>query len=607
MYRLDGAGGATMSDDKPSAISRREFIQLSTATLVTTPIVAGTQATALAATKTGSTTVPGYILSRLRQHGAEILFGVPGATCDPLFAAVQSSPMSTVIASSDLEAGYAADGYARMKGLAAVAATYGVGTLGFISVIAGAYAERSPVVVINGGPSAEDLRLQRELGTLFTHSIGREQADLAMFREVTEYAERAEHAADVPRIVDAAIRTAITAQRPVYIEIAKQLWDARCPAPQGTLDTALRPTGEETRLAASIVGRLQAAQRPALLIGIEVQRYGLEDQVSTLLDRLGVPWATTLLAKSVIAEQTPGFIGVYSGDRALPSVRRIVEESDGLLALGCVMGRGYRHLVTHSGASMVQAANHVVRLGRVPPVNAELGPLLTALEHQPWEKKTASLAHGLPGLSFDQRRAEIPVRVRGASDDRGMTYDEVLRDVSDSIDENLIVVTDTSLSMYPAAELNITGRKGFLCNAVWQSIGYSVAAAVGVGLAQGRRPLVICGDGGFQMTAQSLSTLAEQRIPAIVIVLDNGLYGIEQFLLDSSFFSGSRAPRPYLKLNRWDYAGLARSMGFEVAKNIDNSASFKEALAAAKEATSPTFLSVVVKAHDLPSELQGTA
>ncbi len=596
-----------MSDEKAGSISRREFLQLSTASLVATPIVAGTRATALAARS--ETTVPEYILRRLGQHGVKMLFGVPGATCDPLFAATQGSAISAVITSSDLEAGYAADGYARMKGLAAVAATYGVGTLGFISVIAGAYAERSPIVVVNGGPSAEDLRLQRELGTLFTHSIGREKADLAMFREVTEYAERAEHVGDVPRIVDEAIRTALVAQRPVYIEIAKQLWDARCPAPQGLIDSTLQPSGEEDRLAAAILGRLQGARRPALLVGIEVQRYGLEDRASTLVDKLGVPWATTLLAKSVLAEQATGFVGVYSGDRAVPAVRKIVEESDALLTLGCVMSRGFRHLVTHSGASLMQAANHAVRMGRAPPTRAELGPLVAAMEQRPWEPKPALIAQAkLSGLSFDQRRASVPASSRpvAAPSEPGLTYDEVLRHVSDFIDEKFIVVTDTSLSMYPAAELDIAGRRGFLCNAVWQSIGYSVAAAVGVGLAQGRRPLVICGDGGFQMTAQSLSTLAQHKIPAIVVVLDNGLYGIEQFLLDDRFFTEARAPRPYLKLNRWDYAALARSMGVDSAKPVDSSPALKEALAAARGASGPTLLPVIVKAHDLPSELRVT-
>ena len=502
-----------------------------------------------------------------------MLFGVPGATCDPLFAAAaQASGMQVVVNSSDLEAGYAADGFARMRGLGAVAVTYGVGTMSLLPAIGGAYAERSPVVVINGGPSAEDLRLQKELGTLFSHSIGREKTDLALFREVTEYAGRAEKAADVPRVVDTAIRTALTAQRPVYIEIAKHLWEAKCPAPEGALDVTLAPSGEEGRLATEILEKLRTASRPALLLGIEIQRYGLEDAVTALIEKLQLPWATTMLAKSVIPEQTPGFVGVYGGERAVPSVKKIIEGSDALLAIGCVLGRQYRRLVTDGRDKVTLIANQSVRTGRAPPVKASpVRPRGGAAEPALAAECGAPRANPASGLVVPPAASLTPgggSGTLGRGAERGLTYDEVLEEVSGVLDESFIAITDTSLSMYPAAELNITGRKGFLCNAVWQAIGYSVGAAVGVALAQDRRPLVICGDGGFQMTAQSLSTMAQRKMRTVVIVLDNGHYGIEQWLLDPRFFRDTAAPlKPYLALNRWSYADLAKSLGFSALQD----------------------------------------
>jgi indolepyruvate decarboxylase len=159
--------------------------------------------------------------------------------------------------------------------------------------------------------------------------------------------------------------------------------------------------------------------------------------------------------------------------------------------------------------------------------------------------------------------------------------------------------------MYPAAELNIAGRKGFMCNAVWQSIGYSVGAAVGVGLAQARRPLVVCGDGGFQMTAQSLSTMVQQKIKAVVIVLDNGHYGIEQWLLDPDFFDGTSTPlKPYLALNRWNYVDLAKAFGFTSAKAVATAADLQQALTDARGATGPVLINATIKRRDLPSVLR---
>jgi len=608
--------GRMSDDDEALALSRRQFIQVSAAALVSeglaaAPVVAAA-APAPAQAAGGQTTVARYIVARLAEHGVKVLFGVPGATCDPFFAAAAAagSGLQVVVNSSDLEAGYAADGYARMRGLGAVAVTYGVGTLSLLPAIAGAYVERSPVVVVNGGPSGEDLRLQRELGTLFTHSCGRERSDLTVFREVTGYAERAERAADVPRIVDGAIQAALTMQRPAYVEIAKHLWETNCPGPPGALVTTVPASDQEGALAAEILERLRSAARPALLLGIELQRYGLMDGAASLVGKLGIPWATTLLAKSVIPEQTGGFAGVYIGERAMPPVRKLIEGSDALLALGCVMGRQHRQLVTRSFETMMLAAGGSVRMGRKPAAKAALRQLLVELQRQPWQPGPAHQAHlagfKLPGLSFDERRSSLPAAPPSAAGaERGLTYDEVLRGASDVLDETLVAVTDTSLSMYPAAEMNVIGRQGYVCNAVWQAIGYSVGAAVGVGLAQARRPLVICGDGGFQMTAQALSTMARQKMKAIVIVLDNSAYGIEQWLLDPSYFNSASAPlKPYLALNRWSYADLARSMGFQSARTVETPADFKQALAEAKRAAGPAFITAVLKPRDLPSGLR---
>ena len=159
-------------------ISRRRLTQASVGSAVVTRTAAIGAAIVVThgAAQAATTTVERYILTRLSQSNVKKLFGVPGATCSPIFEAAQSGgDVSLVVTSSDLGAGYAADGYARTRGLAAVSVTYGVGMMSLLTAIAGAYVERSPIVIINGGPSAEDLRLQRDLGTLFSHSTGHEK------------------------------------------------------------------------------------------------------------------------------------------------------------------------------------------------------------------------------------------------------------------------------------------------------------------------------------------------------------------------------------------------------------------------------------------------
>jgi indolepyruvate decarboxylase len=578
-------------DSLTGGLSRRRFLQASAAASLSPSVT-------LAASGAATVSVPEYLLARLQQHGVQHLFGVPGATCDALFAAASASPVQVVVTSSDLEAGYAADAYARVKGLSAVSVTYGVGTLSLLAPIGGAFAERSPVVIINGGPSAEDLRIQKETGSFFSHSLGREKTDLTMFKEVTAFAERAATPDEVPRVIDAALTVALTTQRPVYIEIAKHLWDAKCPAPGKPLDLTVAPSGQEAGLATKLQSALLAAKKPAVLVGIEVQRLGLADAVTALLATMGLPWASTFLAKGTLDEKTPGFMGVYAGERSVPEVKAFIEESDAVLALGPVLGRQYRRLATKG---VLLAADGVVRMQRQPPVKAPLQHLVPALAALTWAKQTP---RSLPELGFEARRASWPAAPKRPSGP-GLTYDEVLGLVSRALDEKLLVVTDTSLSMYPAAELNLAGRGGFMCNAVWQAIGFSPAASVGAALAQSKRPLVICGDGGFQMTAQALSTMAQRQLPCIVLVLDNGLYGIEQFLLDPSYFKDATKPgRPYLQLNPWKYADLARALGVTNSSTVTSVDALTQALEAAKTARGPSFISVQVFPRDLPGGLR---
>jgi indolepyruvate decarboxylase len=587
-------------------ISRRRLMQLSASSVVAQRVLAGAAIAATAATtaEAAATTVEGYILTRLAQNGCGKLFGVAGATCSPIFdAAGGASGVSLSVTSSDLGAGYAADGYARVRGLGAVAVTYGVGTMSLLTAIAGAYAERSAVVVINGGPTGEDLRLQRDYGTLYSHSTGKTGSDMVMFREITAYAGRIERASDAPRIIDEAITAAKMKQRPVYIEVAKSAWRQSCPATAGPLNVLPPASGTEDQIAGEIADMLRGATKPAVLVGIEVQRYGLAEQTEALIKRLGLPWSSTLLAKAVVSEQTPGFAGVYGGENSSQQVIRTIEGADALLTLGCVFGRQYRRLAVNSRGKMASVYDGSVRLKSAAAKPASLPALVAALAKKPWTANPAWIAAAkLPGLSFDERRIGLAPSVLRA--ETGLTYDEVMRTVSGALDDRLMVITDTSLSMYPGSDINVIGRGGFMCDAVWQAIGFSVGAAVGVAVAGGRRPIAICGDGGFQMTAQCLSSFAREKTNAIAIVLDNGLQGIEQWILGRGYFANTTTkPKPYLEVDRWDYVGLARSLGVSFARAVATPDEFRQALADAKANTGPSFIVAAIKPHDLPAGL----
>jgi indolepyruvate decarboxylase len=544
-------------------------------------------------------TVAAYLARRLVQYRARHLFGIPGTSCSGFFDAAAAAGMEIILTSNELEAGYAADAYARFAGLAAVCVSYGVGTLSLTNAVAGALVERSPVVLVNGGPSELDEWGERELGVLFSHSTGRPQTDLEVFRLITAAAVRARSAAEAPALIDAAIATALRESRPVYVEIPADLWTAPCGVPSGDLEHGRPATGQEEALAKEIAARIGKASHPAVLVGAEVARYGLASHVAELLETTQLPWATTLLAKSVLSEQTPGFLGVYDSDLAPKPVREAIEGADLLLALGCVLGIDHRALVSKSKDVMVRVQDGFAQVGRGAPVRAELREVV----------KRLSLASGCvdrPSRAMPAAAGYAKRRLwtqPPASDSETITYEELFECIDRILDESWAVVADTCLGSYPAADLEVVGSSAFIGNPVWLSIGHSVGAAAGVALASGRRPLVICGDGGFQTSAQGLSTLARYRLPALVILIDNGTYAIEQYLIAPKYFQDPAAdPLPYVDLNRWDYAALARAMGFPLGFAVEGRGDLELRLQEAVEARVPMLLAVRMSRRALPPE-----
>jgi indolepyruvate decarboxylase len=535
--------------------------------------------------------VADYILKRLSEQRVDTLFGVPAAYCAPLFDSAKAHGIRSVVNASDLEAGYAADGYARTRGLGAVSVSYGVGTLSMINAIAGADVERSPVVVINGGPTKRHFNNLRDFDVVFSHSIGQPATDLAAYKLVTASAARAGSVAEVPDVVDNAISTALKTKRPVYIEIDMDLWTSPCPAPVGVIADTNPPAGTEQQLAATIVGLVRAANKPVLLVGHEIQRYGLADKVLDLINKLGVRWATALISKSTLAEQGAGWIGVYDPPHSLAAVKAAVEGADLLVTLGCVYPSGYANFVSGAIGRIVQIYDGKVRIKNAAKQNAELVALVSALVTEaakaPPKPVPAGASPAAPGPATGP-----------------LTYQQVFERISAALDDTWIIIPDTFLGTFSAANLPVKGRDAFLCSSVWASIGHSVAAAVGASFGSSRRPLAICGDGGFHMTAQALSTMVQNGRNPVTVVIANGIYGFEQFLVDPSFFPDpARQPLSYVVLNQWDFVKFANGLGVQVAEAVNTAAAFDAALAAAKAGNGPALIVAQVNAHDLPAEL----
>ena len=247
-------------------------------------------------------TVGRYLVGRLHEVGVRHVFGVPGDYVLGLMDDIVASPIDLVGTCNELNAGYAADAYARVNGVGAACVTYAVGGFSLLNAVAGAFAERVPLIAISGAPSRKDAHDHK----LLHHTLGEYEIQVDVYRHVTATAISLNSAEQAPGEIDEAIALCLRHRRPVFIEVPVDLVSAPCAEP-GPLDLDRNPHSDPEALAEAVgeaVALLSKATRPVILGGVELHRFGLEDQLEKLLDQSGYPLATALMDKSVIRENS---------------------------------------------------------------------------------------------------------------------------------------------------------------------------------------------------------------------------------------------------------------------------------------------------------------
>lgn len=579
-------------------------------------------------------TVADYLIERLKQLKVSHVFSVPGTACaDFILAVERTGSIDNVGTANELEAGYAADGYARVRGVGAVCVTYGVGTLSLVNAVAGALVEKCRLVVINGGPNPRELWVEQNMGVLFSHSTGRGQTDYEIMQRVTAAAEVITSAAQAPEQIDAALLACVTHSQPVYIEIANNLWNKPCSSPRGTLEPIPAEIDESAMNEAvnETIAKLRSARLPVIWIGEELQRFGLEDKSLELIEQTGLPFAATLLGKAILPEEHPNFIGVYDSDLAPKVTRDILENSDCILALGTILSVDHTFLVTKSYGNIILSSSDLFRFGYKTFSRVPLAAFLDALLRRVTDEKAADSTFKLAQIpeefqtrlsldaSYSKRRfasmspggeqhfaERAEHEINEQPDTRKITYESFFRSLDDFIDEKMLVLVDTCLGAYPGADLKIKRRFGFIAQPVWLSIGYAVGATLGAGCAleKGERAVAVVGDGCFQMVAQAFSTIARNKQPAVMFVINNGLYGIEQFLIDPQFYKDESAePLFFNQLAVWQYARLPEVFGGGWGCAVETMRELDAALERANSSEEgPALIEVRISAKDLPPE-----
>ncbi len=486
-------------------------------------------------------TVSEYVLARLAALGIDKVFGVPGDYAFSIDDAVeQVDGLDWVVCANELNAAYAADGYARIRGAAILTTTYGVGELSAINGVMGAKAHRLPVFHLVGMPSA---RIQH-LGLITHHNLGDTRYD--RYQPISAQAACVSavlHPDNCIEELERAIREALRQSMPAYLVIAEA--DGYLPVigtpvsgvPLAQVKRQRSDPGELAAATAAVLGRLTAAARPVALVTALTARYGVADKAAALVTRAGLPVAITSYDKGAIDESLPNYLGLYGGGRSAPEgVRERVEQADLLIDIGGILltelNTGFWSTATDPERT-VSINDNWVRIGETVFINVAIDDLLDAL------------LDGVGERAAEPVDGPAPLELTGSPADPTSSatfYPRLQRRLRSG--DTLVIETGTCM-----AHLNpmrLPAGVGAEESGLWGSIGWATPATLGVALAKtAGRTWLVTGDGSHQLTLNELAVMGRYRVDPVIFVLNNGLYGIEDVISQRGHVYDELAPVRY--------------------------------------------------------------
>jgi len=526
-----------------------------------------------------------FLVAYLRKIGVTHLFGIPGDLVLRLFLRFGARRgLRVVTLSHEPGVGFAADGYARATGrIGVVCVTYGAGGHNMVNPVAGSFSERVPLLVLSGGPGDEE----RKLGTLIHHQAKEIESQLRIYRELT----CAARLLDDPHTAAETVHEVVTAiwreQRPGYLEVHRDMVERRIPVPReliewdGVLHFARSDESKVAEAVRDTTARFNAARRPMVTVGIEAYRYKLRREVQRLAEHMGAPVATTVLSKGAFPEDHPLFLGVHIGAISPPAILRRVDRADLVINLGAMQ-------------TDMELGSRPPQVTRDRSIWAVDGRVHVSF-HTYTDVHIRDFVRGLLRARLRRHREHVryhdnlPRAGRATAEPLEVTalLHEVNRFLRDH--PRHLVITESGDMLFAGLDVRVGRAGGYLAQGFYASMGFGVPGALGAQLGAGVRPLVLAGDGAFQMTGPEIAQAPRYGLNPIVVVINNGGWQIFRPVVRRTAL---------LDLPPWPYAELARAWGGRGFR-VDSAIALRAALAEA--ARSRSF--VLIEARVMPDDL----
>jgi TPP-dependent 2-oxoacid decarboxylase len=536
-------------------------------------------------------TIGDYLLDRLAELGVSEIFGVPGDYNLEFLDHIVAHPSIRWVGNvNELNAGYAADGYGRLRGMAAVVTTFGVGELSATNAIAGSYAEHVPVVHIVGGPSKDAQGTRRALH----HSLG--DGDFEHFfrisREIT-CAQANLMPATACREIDRVLSEVREQKRPGYLLLSTDVArfptePAEAPLRRYTGGTSPRALSMFIDAATDLIGD----NRLTVLADLLVHRLQTVKELEALLTADVVPYATLMWGKSLLDESSPNYLGIYAGAASAPKVRTAIEDAPVLVTAGVVftdMVSGFfsQHIDSARTIDVDQYQSSVAGQVFAP---LEMGAALGALAEILVRRGISSPPVSSPQDQEPDAGAQAPARDQPLT--QQMVWDRLCR----ALTPGNVVLADQGTSFYGMADHRLPTGVTFIGQPLWGSIGYTLPAALGAAVAHpDRRTVLLIGDGAAQLTVQELGTFFREGLSPVIVVVNNDGYTVERAI------HGETAP--YNDIASWNWTEVPNALGVanHLAFRTQNYGELDDALTtAAEHQDRMVFVEVVLPRLEIP-------
>jgi len=534
-------------------------------------------------------TVGDYLLTRLQELGIKHLFGVPGDyNLQFLDRVIDHPDICWVGCANELNAAYAADGYARCNGAGALLTTFGVGELSAINGIAGSYAEYLPVIHIVGAP-ATSAQLQ---GDCVHHSLG--DGDFRHFiRMAAEVsAATAQLTADnATAEIDRVIEHALQARRPGYLSLAVDVAAIEVRPPTQPLNPHQSSSPDARRAFRDAAERLLApAERVSLLADFLALRWQQQSALAALREKSAIPCASLLMGKGVLDEQQPGYVGTYAGEASTGQVCEQIEQVDVAI---CV---GVRFTDTITAGFTQQFAPE--RLIDLQPFSASVGGEHFAL---------LSMADALSELQplFEHygqqwQPAIAPSAVQPAEPAAVISQQAFWQAMQAFLQPGDLILAEQGTAAFGAAALRLPSQAQLVVQPLWGSIGYTLPAAFGAQTADPDcRVILIIGDGSAQLTIQELGSMLRDEQRLIIFLLNNEGYTVERAI--------HGATQRYNDIAPWNWTALPHALSLQgqaQSWRISETVQLDEVMARLSAPQWLSLVEVVMQKEDLPPLLR---